>query len=79
MDYEKTLKDLEIQIENVIHSIVYKDENWSPRNEERLTSLCLGRSYIKDKLRESAFIELNKINVEMVNDEIITQVVSHEG
>lgn len=79
MDYEIVLKDLEIQIENVLHSIVYKDENWSPRNEERLTALCLGRNYIKDKLRENAFAELNKINVEMVNGEIITQVVPHEG
>lgn len=78
MDYEIVLKDLEIQIENMLHSIVYKDENWSPRNEERLTALCLGREYIKNKLKEKAFIELNKINIEMVNDEIKTQVVSHE-
>lgn len=76
MDYETILKDLEIQIEGVLHSIVYKDENWSPRNEERLTALCLGREYLKDKIKEVARDELHKMNEALIRADIKAQVMS---
>lgn len=73
MEYTKTLKDIETKIEILLEDMITNNVYQSPRTEERLIAYCLGRNYIKDKIKEQSFIELSKINAEMINDEMVRE------
>lgn len=72
MDYKEKLNVIEFKIESLIEDLVEDKIYKSPRTEEKLTSLCLSREYLKDKIKEKAFIELNKINAEITTNELKT-------
>lgn len=79
MNYKETLELVELKIECLLKDVVEDRPYKSPKTEERLTSLCLGREYLIAKLKENAFFELTNMNIEMINNENEVQEVQNEG
>ena len=73
MDYSQQLTAIEFLIESLILDIVENRAFKSPRTEERLTALCLSREYLKDRIKEEARLESQKLNKEIIELEGINE------
>lgn len=73
MEYNQMMKNIDLQIESLLLDIIENKVYKSPKAEERLTALCLGREYIIDKIKEEnkkEFIRLyTNENKQEVNNE----------
>lgn len=53
MNYKEMLHVIEYKIEMLLRDITENNPYTSPRTEERLTALCLGREYLKEKMTKN--------------------------
>lgn len=70
MNYNKAIEVIEIKIEQLLEDLINDNVYKSPKTEDRLTALCLGREYLNEKVKKEKFKTLNRVNTSIIETEV---------